>query len=286
MSETRILDQGYRRYEGPRRGTAAAVRSLFGYTLRRVLGLGRPARTKVLPLLTIVFSYLPATAFVGIVALLGRRVTVVIPGYGDYYGFVISAILLFVTFVAPEAVCPDRRNRTLSLYLASPLNRLTWLAAKAASVAVVLAVVTVGPPLLLLVGLVLQNAGPDGPGDVAVVLLRVAASGALLAALYTSVSMAVASLTDRRAVAAAGTLLLLIGSGVVTGTLHFGLDAPSWVLGLNLGRGPRDLVMRIFGERGLPPYIETLPLAAGVAGWTLLGAAVTLWRTLRLQVTR
>ena len=286
MSTTRILDQGYRRYEGPRRGTGSAVRSLIAYTLRRVLGLGRPARTKILPVLTIAFSYLPATAFVGVVALLGRRVTVALPNYGDYYGFVISAIILFVTFVAPEAVCPDRRYRTLSLYLASPLSRLTWLAAKAASVAAVLAVVTVGPPLLLLIGLVLQNAGPDGPGDVVVVLLRILASGALLAVLYTSVSMAVASLTDRRAVAAAGTLLLLVGSGIVTGTLHFGLDAPAWVLSFNLGRAPRDLVTRIYGEPGLPPHVDTLPLVAGVLGWTVLGAVVTLWRTLRLQVTR
>ena len=64
-----------------------------------------------------------------------------LPTYGEYYGFIVSAIIVFVAFVAPEVLCTDRRTGMLGLYLASPLTRDTYLLAKAIAVAVVLATV-------------------------------------------------------------------------------------------------------------------------------------------------
>lgn len=290
-ADARILERGYRRYTGPRQGQAHAVRSVIAHTLRRILGLRRPARAKVLPFLAILFAYLPATVFVGIIALFGRfggrqQARGIIPEYGDYYGFIISAIILFVAFVAPEALCPDRRGRVLSLYLASPLTRFTYLLAKAAAVAIVLAFVTVGPPLLLLVGLMLQGAGPDGPLEVVKVVIRILESGLFLAALYTCLSMAVASLTDRRAVAAAATLFVIIGSAIITETLVEGLGAPASFLAGNLSGGPLELVRRIYGSRSFFRDIETWVLALGMVGWTIGTGAIAVVRYQRLQVTR
>ena len=131
-----IGERGYRRYDGPRRGEGAAVISVWRHTIQRVLGLRRAARHKVLPFLTIIIAFLPAIAFIGVLALLprtaddGSQSTDFVPTYSEYYGFVSAAILLFVVFVAPEALCPDRRSKSLSLYLASPLRRDTYLAAK------------------------------------------------------------------------------------------------------------------------------------------------------------
>ena len=213
----RILETGYRRYDGERRGEVHAVRSLVFHTIRRMVGLRRPARWKILPVMTIVFAYLPAIVFVGIIALVGESGNADFgPTYYEYYGFIISAIVLFVSFAAPEALCPDRRSHVLSLYLASPLTRGTYLTAKAIAVATMIAFVTVGPPLLLLLGRVLQDTGPDGPLGVLAVLGRIVASGGLLAVFYTAFSLALSSLTDRRAVAAAGTLMLILGSAIVT----------------------------------------------------------------------
>ena len=289
-ADARILERGYRRYNGQREGQAHAIRSVIAHTLRRILGLRRPARAKVLPLLAIAFAYVPAIVFVGIIALFGRfggraQARQIIPEYGDYYGFIISAIILFVAFVAPEALCPDRRSRVLSLYLASPLTRLTYLLAKAAAVAIVITFVTIGPPLLLLVGLMLQSAGPDGPVEVARVLVRILESGLFLAALYTCLSMAIASLTDRRAVAAAATLFAIIGSAIVSETLIAGLDAPPALIAANLSGGPLELVQRIYGEAGFFS-VETWVLAVGMALWTLATGAIAVTRYQRLQVTR
>ena len=285
----RILERGYRRYTGPREGQAHAVRSVIAHTLRRILGLRRPTRAKVLPFLSIVFAYVPAIVFVGIIALFGRfggraEARQIIPEYSEYYGFIISAIVLFVAFVAPEALCPDRRSKVLSLYLASPLTRMTYLLAKASAVAIVIAFVTVGPPLLLL-GLMMQSAGPDGPLEVLKVLIRILESGLFLAALYTAISMAVASLTDRRAVAAAATLFLLVGSGIVNATLTEGLGASDNLIGINLSGGPLALVTVIYGEGDIAG-VDTWVLVASMVAWTGLAAAVAITRYRRLQVTR
>jgi ABC-2 type transport system permease protein len=289
-AEARILERGYRRYTGPREGQAHAVRSVIAHTLRRILGLRRPTRAKVLPFLSIVFAYLPATVFVGIIALFGRfggrqQAREIIPEYSEYYGFIISAIVLFVAFVAPEALCPDRRSKVLSLYLASPLTRMTYLLAKASAVAIVLTFVTVGPPLLLLLGLMLQSAGPDGPLEVLKVLIRICESGLFLALLYTSLSMAVASLTDRRAVAAAATLFVLIGSAIASEIL-ISVGGGQELLGLNLTGGPIEMVTRIYGEQGFFRSVDTWVLALAFGAWTAGATAIAVVRYRKLQVTR
>lgn len=289
MTASRIADRRYQRYDGPRGGPSRAQRTLVAHTLRRILGLRRPARTKILPVASIVFAYLPAVVFIGVVALFGKQVAArAVPSYADYYSFIVSAILLFVTLVAPEALCPDRRHRTLSLYLAAPLTRMTYLAAKAAAVFAVLCSVTVGPTLLLLLGRVAQGSGPDGPLQVLLVLGRILLSGVLVAAVFTSVSIGVASLTDRRAVAAGATLALLVGSNVTLLVLVEVLHASRSILTLSLTYGPFVLVSRIHGARfhGGPGVPGAPAALAGALFWVLVPAAVAVWRYRSLRVTR
>jgi ABC-2 type transport system permease protein len=289
-SAARILDRGYRRYTGPRQGTAHAVRSLAIHTLRRIMGLRRPARSKLLPLMSLAFAYVPAVVFVGIIALFNRfgdgRAMTLIPEYGDYYGFVVSAIVLFVSFAAPEALCPDRRQRMLSHYLAAPLSRVTYLSAKAIAVGTVIAGVTVGPPLLLLLGRALQNAGPRGVDDFGLLLVRVVTAGLMLVVLYSAVSLGIASLTDRRGVAAAAILFVIIGSHVLTMTIVYSLGGSEQLLALNLIVGPPEAVRRIYGLTGMPSGLDSSVLAAALTTWAALGAGTALARYRTLRVTR
>jgi ABC-2 type transport system permease protein len=112
-TEARIVDRGYRRYTGPRRGTSGAVRSLIAQTLQRILGIRRPIWSKIWPIIVIAMAYIPAIVFVGITVLAKQqdgRVAYqrLLPSYGQYYQFVTAAIVLFVAFVAPEVLCTDR----------------------------------------------------------------------------------------------------------------------------------------------------------------------------------
>jgi ABC-2 type transport system permease protein len=291
VADARIHDQGYRRYDGPRLGPSHAVRALARHTFQRILGLRRPARYKVLPFLCVIIAYLPAAVFVGIIALVpdgaqNARIT-----YAQYYGFVTAAIFLFVTFVAPEAMCPDRHWRSLSLYLSSPLNRLTYLLSKAIAIVGALLLVTVGPLLLLLVGFVLQNRGPDGPGNVALTLFRILAGGLVMSLNFAAISMAVSSITDRRAFAAAATLLLLLLSHALAGFFVFGINASQNFYLVSLVHNPVDLVQRFFGKRTFengPPGLDlaTWPLGVAVAVTTIVAAVLVVWRYRKVQVTR
>ena len=289
MSATsRIYDSGYRRYDGPRLGPAHAFRSLITHTLQRIFGLHRPARWKVLPFLITTIGFIPPAVFVGLAAFLPRRLSdSALPKYGDFYGFVSAVVLLFVMFVAPEALCPDRRSGVLSLYLSAPLTRARYLLSKATAVGLALLFVTIGPPLLLLVGLSLQSAGPDGPAGVLLVLGRIALAGVVLSVFYTALSMAASSLTDRRAVAAAGMFIFVQVSNALAFGLVNGADAPRWLLSLSISRAPFELARRIHGEPIIADFnVGTTALVLAAIGWTAAASAVAWNRYRTLQVTR
>ncbi len=102
--QARILEPGYRPYRGVRLGVAHSVWALARHTAERIMGLKRPARYKVLPFAAVLIAYLPAIAFIGIVALLPRgriRLSDLIPGPGRYYAFITAAIILFAALWPP-----------------------------------------------------------------------------------------------------------------------------------------------------------------------------------------
>jgi len=289
VSDARIYEQGYRRYEGQRFGVGSSIRSLVLHSVRRSLGLRRTFWSKLLPIATVVIAYVPAAVFVGIAALIPDEITQnidTIPSYADYFSNITAAVILFVAIVGPEVLCSDRKNGMLGMYLASPLTRETYLLSKVLAVMPVLLLVTLGPQLLLLVGRTLVDAGPENVGDFLLVLVRTLASGFVVSATYTAVSLAAASLTDRRAFASAGVILTLLVSGAVTSALVEGADFDRRLYLLNLGFLPIELVHRIYGELGSEPSLTTASLVAAVLAWICGSAALVLWRYRKLTVTR
>jgi len=290
MTDARIIDQGWRPYTGPRRGRAGAIRSLAWHSVLRALGLRRTAWAKVLPIASVVIAYLPAAVFVGVAVLIPRHVREQAPGtlptYQGYYGFITAAIVLFVALVGPEVLCSDRRNGMLGLYLASPLDRRSYLFAKVLAVLPVLGLVTLGPPLLLLVGLTIADNGPAGVGGFLTVLLRVAVSGVVISAVYTALSLAASSLTERRAVASAGIILLLLSTSAAAHTLVERAGANQNLLLFDLFFLPFELVQRVFGVAGTKPGIDTAALVAAELVWTVAAASLLWWRYRKLTITR
>jgi len=288
----RILDRGYRPYLGRRTGTPAAVRALAVHSVQRALGLRRPATQKILPAIAVVIAYLPAIVFVGLSVLVQDTLLAnqnLVPTYADYYGFISAAIVVFSAFVAPELLCTDRRTGMLGLYLASPLGRTSYLVAKAAAVVVLLALVTLGPPLLMLLAFTVLGQGPDGPAALARLLGEMLLGGLAVAVLQAALSLAVSSTTTRKAAASAAVILILLASTAVSDALVNGADAAPGLFCLNLLEMPFELVRRIYGEPTVDLTVASIPtgtLVAAYVGWTALFAAFTWVRYHRVQVDR
>ena len=286
--EARILDRGYRHYRGDRSGVPGAIRSVVLHSVQRAMGLRRTLWAKVLPFAAVLIAYLPAIVFVGVIALFPTEdvPTDFLPSYGDYYSFVIAAIMVFVAVVAPEVLCTDRRTGMLGVYLSSPLNRDTYLVAKALAIGSVVSLVCLGPPLLMLVANVLQSQGPTGFADIALTFVRVLGAGLALTLLYTGVTMGIASLTDRKSVASAAIILLFLVSLSVTGILASVLDSDASLVGsvtvLSL-----DLATRVHGERS-QIILGTSSVVVWTAWfiWTVGGFALARFNLKRLQVSR
>jgi hypothetical protein len=292
-----IYDTGFRHYDGERRAVSYAMRSVAIQGVQRVLGIRRPLRSKIVPAITVFLTFVPAIVFIGIAVVVPASIRESLledpdaSMYTEYYGTIVLALVLFAAFSGPEILCPDRRTGMLGLYLASPLDRDRYLIAKSIGVASVLGIVTIGPPLLLLTGYVLAGVGPDGPVGVAVVLARIVVAGVVVSALYTSLSMAVSSVTTRNAAATAAIAVILFTSVALTEALVEGAGADPHVALANLLGLPIELVFRIYGESD-PNTDATLSepstaaVVAAYAGWVGAFALFVRWRYQRLDVTR
>ena len=297
----RIMDQGYRSYDGPRTGLPGAIRSVVRYSVRHTLGLGRPARHKILPWLAVVIALVPAVVFVGLAVVLNVDLISdeILPDYHEYYGFITTALFFYCGIVVPDILVSDRRNGMLPLYLSTPLERWSYLTSKALAVALTLAVLTVGPVLFLLVAYTIEGSGPDGLIEWLKIFVRILVAGAAISAAFTAASLAAASLTDRRAFASVGVILLLWGSGFVTAALVEAADMSEQVYALDLGGISDELKNRIYGAE--PPSapgenefiqgfrrseLSTLFVVVANLGWVALGSGVVWWRYRRLALSR
>jgi ABC-type transport system involved in multi-copper enzyme maturation permease subunit len=177
----------------------------------------------------------------------------------------------------------------LGLYLAGPLDRTRYLLAKGGAVLAVMLTITLGPLLFMLAAFVIAGYGPTA-GETPGLLLRILASGVATAALYGAVSMAVASFTSRRAVAAVAVVLLLLVPAIVARSAIESADAPDALDLLSAPFVASELSYRIFGEiqGGEDPIgrLSTWVVAGGLVAWTLAGAAACWLRYRRIEADR
>ncbi|MCU1358244.1 MAG: hypothetical protein JWM89_3662 [Acidimicrobiales bacterium] len=286
--DAEILDRGYRSYDGERRGVRGAVWAVVRHSVQRALGMRRTLWAKLLPIFAAGIAYVPAVVFVGIVALFksDEATQFVLPTYAEYYGFIIAALVVFAAIVAPEVLCTDRRSGMLGVYLASPLDRDTYLLAKAAAIAFVLSIGCLGPPLLMLVANVLQSQGPKGASDIALTAVRILGSGLLITLLFTGITMGVASLTDRKAIAAAGVLLVILVTIMVAGTLST-TGGTNSVLAIAPTLLTIELAARVHGEYStIMPGAPSAIIWLAWAVWTVGGFTLARIQLHRLPVTR
>jgi ABC-2 type transport system permease protein len=214
-----VYDRGYRPYAGPRGGRAAAIRALYRTSLRRAIGIRRPWRQKVMPAVLLAIAAVPAVVNVG-VGYLTRNTPAAnfsFITYREYVG-VSTALLFFVALTAPDIVCPDRRQRVLPLIFARPLTGPDYALAKVGAIFTCVFAFGFLPQVVLFVGQMLVSTGGalHYLRSNAAVLWQVPVAVAALALFYACLGVAVASLSARRAVAAASLLAITLVTATVS----------------------------------------------------------------------
>jgi len=245
-----VYDRGYRPYDGPRGGRRAATFALYRASIRRALGLRRSWRQKVAPFVLLAIVTVPAVVNVGIKYItrghINRQIEFIT--YRDYVG-VSSALLVFVALVAPDILCPDRRQRVLPLLFARPLTGVDYVIAKVGALFSILFAFSFLPQLLLFVGQALvSDSALDYTRDNLDVTWKVPVSIALLAIFYAVVGLAIASLSSRRIVAGASFIGLFLVSSITAGILVGGEE------GRVVGGSPAALISVL----RLPLYLRDL----------------------------
>lgn len=204
-----IHDIGYRPYSGPRLGERAVARALFVTGLRNCFGLGRSGRSKILPMVLFGLMLLPALILVGILVqarkLLGLDDHIV--AYSVYPVTTQLLISIFVAAQAPALISRDLRFRTITLYLARPTRRSTYVLVRLASLTAATFVLIVSPLLLMYVGGLLAEL-PLGRETGR--FLAAALGALLLAACLAGLAALVAALTLRRGLAVAAVIIVLL----------------------------------------------------------------------------
>jgi ABC-2 type transport system permease protein len=245
-----VYDRGYRPYDGPRGRRGAATLALYKASMRRALGIRRSWRQKVAPFTLLAIVTIPAIVNVGVGYVTRDRTFTdrfVIITYREYVG-VSSALLLFVALVAPDVVCPDRRQHVLPLMFARPITGVDYVIAKLAAIATILFAFSFLPQVVLFVGnmLVSDSALSYFTGHLDI-LWKVPLAVGLLSLYYAVIGVAISSLTDRRIVAGASVIGLFlvtsISSAVLVGEVELNGGSPAALL--NILRLPlylRDVV--------------------------------------------
>jgi ABC-2 type transport system permease protein len=200
-----IHDIGYRGYEGPRLGRGYARLSLFVQSLRGAYGLGRSAKSKVLPMILLGAMCAPALIMVAVAVF--TSMTKLPVEYTRYAVLLQAVITLFVASQAPQSVSRDLRFKITPLYFSRPIERVDYVAAKYAALTVALFLLTALPLLILYVGALLaklgfahQTAG-FAKGLVSVLLLSL---------LFAGIALVVAAVTPRRGFGVAAIIVLFV----------------------------------------------------------------------------
>ena len=293
-----LFDLGYQHYDGPREGRMRARKAVFTDGIKTILGVGHGSLAKVLPVLLFGAAMTPAV-IMAIIASMFEVIGDVLPGHADHYQVVSIVLIIFAALVAPELLCPDRRNGVISLYLVRPLTTTDYVIARWLAFFSITLLLVYSGQAVLLASLILSADEPlDYLKDNWKDIPRILAAGLLVAIFITTLPLAISAFTNRRAIAAAVVIGLFIISSAAAGILtecdeghnddRFGNcepltgDSAKWCSLVDIGRVPTNVNNMIFdveeeGERSR--ITAELPRFVPIAWYVLLsgGLATVLW---------
>ena len=235
----RLYDVRYSRFTGERQGRLSSVLSLAWSSATRAVGLRRTTGSKVWPFLLIGAAHLPAVAAIGVPLLFDDAPPpLTLVSYSSMLAIITPIMVAFAATTLPSLLTRERRDRVLSLYFSTAVSPKEYLAGKVLTAVGLMALVTLSPLLVLLVGSVLTADLPltalreDG-ADLPIVVLA-----GLVAALYfAALGLLAGSLTAKRVFAVGGLLAVLLVTPVLSALVADLTDRPA-VLAGNLALVP------------------------------------------------
>ena len=281
-----IHDLGYRRYDGPRQGPAAAWSALYVQSLRAMFGIGRPLKAKGIPLLVLIVSTLPALAVVTAASASGGAVPI---RYGQLIGGQLFLFVLFIAAQAPEVLSRDQQHRLLPLLFTRDVTRMAYATARFLAVLTAMFCVAIAPMMLLYIGQFGIATDPSTAAkEIGTRIFPILAQATLSAFAMSGIGTAIASSTPRRAYATAG----IFGTFLLLAAIASGLDGLAGVSQrsaelLDPLRAMRTMALILFEEtnRGMElnaPQPLGVYIAVTVA-FGVVGLAVLVWRLRRIR---
>jgi ABC-2 type transport system permease protein len=283
MTDAIIYDRGYRAYEGDLTGRRGARRAIVRDGARRVLGLRRKARRKVLPWGLLAVGLVMAAVFVGLQFVAGSIAAAAaegLPSYPELFDVYSRISLLFLAATMPELLGPDRRQGVTSVYFSRPLTVPDYLGAKAVAYLLMASSIYLVPQVALHLGrAALDDAGfLTYLGDNLDILWKVVAATLGFVLVHGGILATISAHVDRTPFAAATFLGVLIAGDNLAGVISEASFAGSryvsllafdsharylrdWVFGSDLG----DYAVE---NAGFSPWVSVVMIGViALGGW-------------------
>ncbi|MCA2985932.1 MAG: ABC transporter permease [Gemmatimonas sp.] len=286
-TDSTIHDLGYRRYDGEREGARGAFRALFWQGFRAMFGLGRPMKTKAVPVFVSVVTMLPALASVAASGATQGQLPIT---YANVIGAQALLFLLFSAAQAPEMLCRDQQHRVLPLLFTRDVTRTHYALARLLALFTAMFLVALAPLLILYLGEIGVAKDPGATfAKMGNKLGPVLLFATLLAWVMSTVSAFLSSLTPRRAYATAAVIGGFLGTVVISQGLQdlAGMSEAATKM-IDPIETLRTTAMQLFGETKRwmeltpppPVWVHVTELAA----LGLVAAAALVWRVRRVSV--
>lgn len=224
MSDAVIYDRGYRSYEGEIGGRNTTRKAIVVDGIRRILGLRRKARRKVLPWGLLALSMLMSGILVGVHFAAGsidESFRQGLPRYAELFDLFSRLAFLFIAVTGPELIAPDRSQGVLSVYFSRPMTVADYLTGKLLAFVSVTSIIYLVPQISLHLGLAALN--QDGflayLGENLDVLWKVPAVTIAFIAIHGGILAVLVSYINRTGWAAAAFLGTVIAGGNLAGVI-------------------------------------------------------------------
>jgi len=261
-----IHDQTYRRYKGDREQvrsawTVIAIAGIRGFLARRML-LG-----------VLIFAWIPFIVRMVqfyIAANFSQTATVLGPSTQTFRDFLEQQhffVFLVTIYIGAGLIAHDRRANALQIYLSKPLSRMEYIAGKMTILIVFLALVTLIPALLLLIGqIVLSGSFAFARANLFLFpAITLYATVEVLVVAFAMLALSSLSTSSRYvAVLFAGTMFF---TEAIFGTLRgiTGSTSASWVSFSGSLAQVGDAIFRLTPRYDTPVIVSIIVLAGLVA---------------------